>query len=92
MFICSNITFSQNLVPGFHSNPISAWHGSQQKSLDSICWYGLLSLSKNDPGIYSPPFTCYNIINYNKQHLYLIILSFCFYFVLFLFGLFCSQC
>jgi hypothetical protein len=42
---------SKNLVSGCNSNPISAWHGASSKHLDSICWYGLQSLSTTDPGI-----------------------------------------
>jgi len=45
----AHLSTSKNLVPGFNSNPISAWHGTHQRALDSIYWYGLLNLSKNDP-------------------------------------------
>ena len=47
--------FSPNLVRNYNSNPISAWHGAAQKNLDSICWYGLLNLSTNDPGMNAEP-------------------------------------
>ena len=45
-----NLLISKNLVSDVSSNPISAWHGVAAKNLDSICWYGLLNLSKVDQG------------------------------------------
>jgi hypothetical protein len=56
-----NVIYSKNLVPNCNSNPISAWHGVSQKNLDSICWYGLLSLASTDAGIFLLLFICYYI-------------------------------
>jgi hypothetical protein len=46
----SHLAKSKNLLSTNNANPISAWHGTSPKKLDSICWYGLLTLSSTDPG------------------------------------------
>jgi len=48
----SQLSESKNIQRGVNSNPISAWHGFAEEHLDSISWYGLLSLSTTDPGYY----------------------------------------
>jgi len=46
------LLISKNLVSDQNSNPVAAWHGAPQDKLDSICWYGLLSLASSDQGYY----------------------------------------
>lgn len=48
------------------ANPITAWHGTSAKNIESIAWYGLLNLSK-DPGkmsvsLYNTLFTYYFVV------------------------------
>jgi hypothetical protein len=49
-FLFLFVIFSKNLIHDSNANPISAWHGTAISNLNSICWYGLLNLTSNDPG------------------------------------------
>jgi hypothetical protein len=51
-YYLNKLITSDNLIAQRRSNPISVWHGTDAKYLESIYWYGMLNLSSTDEGYF----------------------------------------